>query len=222
MPITIFITDDHLILRQGLISLLDEQPDFEVVGEASNGLDAIRRIGECTPQVLVLDLMMSGMNGIDVIRRVKKKYPHTRMVVLSMHDDSVYVRTALAAGALGYVVKAADVKEVAAAIRNVAAGRKYVSRSLQSLLDDDRRPTKSESQGDPIDQLTPREMEIMDWTVLGKSSGEVGELLKISPRTVESHRANLMEKLGVRNQRELVRYVTERRLQTGNDLPLDR
>ena len=210
MPITLFLADDHQIVRQGLRALLETEKDFSLVGEAGDGLETLRRVSRLRPNVLVMDLMMPGLNGLDVARELKRKLPDTRIVILSMHSDEAYVTEALRAGATAYVLKEAGSEELLRAIRKAAAGQRYLSpplseESIAAYLQ------KSAGTPDPYDSLTPREREVLQLTAEGHSGNEISSRLFISRRTVESHRANLMRKLGVRNLKQLIRYALQRR-----------
>src|SRR5262249_25516165 len=155
---------------------------------------------------LVLDLMMSGLNGLDVTRHVTRRVPHTKVVILSMHSNEGYVCEALRAGAMGYVLKEAGADELARAIREVTAGRRYLTPPLSEHSLGAYRQKAAGTSVEPHHKLTLREREVLQLTAEGLSGGEISDRLYISPRTVESHRANLMKKLGVRNQKELIRY----------------
>ncbi len=208
--LTLVLADDHQIVRQGLRAILRTEPDFQLVGEASDGLETVRLVERLQPHVLIADLMMPGLNGFEVTRQVTRRVPRTRVVVLSMHSDVAYVREALSAGATGYVAKEAGAEELVRAVRAAAEGRSYFSRPLvpEELGTDSKRGRGTGV--DPYHSLTSREREVLQLTVEGHSGAEISERLFISPRTVESHRANLMRKLRVRNQKELVRYAVQR------------
>ena len=208
MPITVAIADDHAIVRDGLRAVLKAVPDLRFVGEAADGQDALRLAERVGPDVLVLDLMLPGLNGFEVARQVRRRAPRTRVVVLSMHADPAYVAEALRAGATGYVVKDAPIEQLLAAVRAAAAGRRYLgpplSEAAVGLADRGDAPT------DPYDTLTAREREVLQLTAEGLTGAEVAEKLYISPRTVETHRAHVLKKLGLKNQKELIRYVLQR------------
>jgi two-component system response regulator NreC len=162
------------------------------------------------PDVLVLDLMMPGLNGMEVARQVARRVPHTRVVILSMHSNEAYVLEALRAGAMAYVLKESGADELVQAIREVAAGRRYLSPPFSEHTIGAYRQKAEGAPLDPYHKLTFREREVLQLTAEGLSGGEISEKLFISPRTVESHRANLMRKLNVRNQKELIRYALQR------------
>jgi DNA-binding NarL/FixJ family response regulator len=210
MPATIVLADDHQIVRQGLRAILRTEAAFAVVGEAANGLDTMRLVARLRPDILLLDLMLPGLSGFEVIRQVVHKYAHTRVVVLSMHANEAYVQEALRAGARAYVLKESGADELVQAIREVLAGGRFLSPPLseQSLRAYGER-TRAAS-FDPYETLTTREREVLDLTVEGYTSGKISKKLFISPRTVETHRSNLMRKLGLRNQKELIRYAVAR------------
>jgi DNA-binding NarL/FixJ family response regulator len=216
MTLTIVLAEDHRIVRQGLRAVLGAEPDLRVVGEAADGPEALRVVGRLRPDVLVLDLMLPGLGGLDVAREAARRWPRTRTVVLSMHANEAYVVEALRAGAAGYVLKDESAGELVRAIRAAAAGRRHLSSliSEEALRAYEARAT--ERLADPYDALTLREREVLRLTAEGHSGAEVARRLFISPRTVETHRANLMRKLGVRNQKELVRFAVRRRLLRGD------
>jgi DNA-binding NarL/FixJ family response regulator len=215
MALTVLLAEDHTIVRQGLQMILRAEPGFEVVGEASDGPGTLRLVERLRPGVLVLDLMLPGLGGLEVAREVARRSPRTRVVILSMHADVAYVAEALRAGACAYVLKDDGSQELVRAIRAAAAGRRYLSTAIpEDALAD--YATRSAGTGiDPYDTLTLREREVLQLTAEGLTGAEIATRLFISPRTVESHRANAMHKLGVRNQRELVRYAVRRGLLPG-------
>ena len=210
MTWTLLLADDHLMVRQGLRALLAREPDLRLVGEAAEGLEALRLAERLQPDVLVLDLMMPGLNGLDVARQVARRSPETRVVILSMHAHEAYVLEALLAGASAYVLKESSSDELVKAIRAVTTGRRYLSPPLsEEALGTYSRRTGS-LPPDPYHTLTAREREVLQLTAEGHSGADIAERLFISPRTVETHRANLMRKLKVRNQKELIRYALQR------------
>jgi len=208
--ITIVLADDHRIVHEGLRSLIETEPDITVIGEANNGLDAIRLIETLQPNVLLVDLAMPDLNGLEVTRRVKKRFPQIHIIVLSMHADEAYVLEALRHGASGYILKEASVTDVIKGIQEVVAGRRFLSAALSQQTIDAYLERVKEGPLDPYDRLTVREREILQMTAESQSSSEVGRRLFISPRTVEIHRQNAMRKLGLRNQGELIRYALKK------------
>jgi two-component system response regulator NreC len=186
------------------------------VGEAADGPETVRLAERLRPDVLLLDLMMPGLNGLEVAKQLSRRLPRTRIVVLSMHADVAYALAAVRAGASAYVVKEAGVDELVRAIRTVAEGRRYFSPPLSEQAVEAHACRMEETPVDLYHTLTFREREVLQLTVEGHSSSEIGERLFISPRTVESHRANLMRKLSVRNQKELIGYAVRRGLLAGN------
>ncbi len=210
MTWTLLLADDHQIVRQGLRALLARETDLRLVGEAAEGLEAVRLVERLRPDVLVLDLMMPGLDGLDVARQVARRSPETRVVILSMHAHEAYVLEALLAGAAAYVLKESSSDELVKAIRAVTTGRRYLSPPLsEEALGAYSRRTGS-LPPDPYHTLTAREREVLQLTAEGHSGADIAERLFISPRTVETHRANLMRKLKVRNQKELIRYALQR------------
>jgi len=212
MPVTVLLADDHPIVRQGLRHLLETQPDFKVVGEASDGLEASQLAERYRPNVLVVDMMMPGLNGLEVTRQVHQRSPSTHIIVLSMHNNEAYVLQALKNGAAGYVLKDSGPGEVVQAVNQVMLGRRYLSSSLSERLIEMLLKQTGQLPKDSYDDLTNREREVFQLTVEGLSGAEIAERLCISPRTVEVHRSNLMEKLGLHSQMDLLRYAIRRGL----------
>lgn len=211
MSITILLADDHIVVRQGLRSLLEAQPDFAVIGEAKDGPETLQQVDALQPQVLVLDLVMPGMSGMEVVRRVHEQ---TRVIILSMHSNEAYVVEALRNGAYGYVLKDATAGELIQAIRAVVKGQRFLSapfseRGIEAYL---RRSRTGPL--DPYETLTAREREVLALAASGLSNPEIAARLTISPRTAEIHRANMMHKLDLHSQTDLVRYAIRRGLVT--------
>jgi DNA-binding NarL/FixJ family response regulator len=213
---TIVLADDHQVVRHGLRVLLESEPNFRIVGEASDGLEAIELVERQQPDVLVLDLMMPGLNGLEVARQSSHRSPRTNVVILSMYNNEAYVLEALRAGAKAYVLKASTSDELVRAIREVVAGRRYLSpplseRAIQAYSQ------KAESAAvDAYETLTTREREILQLAAEGCTNAEIASRLSISPRTAETHRANLMRKLGLHTHTDLIRYALRRGI-----LPID-
>ncbi|MBL8797654.1 MAG: response regulator transcription factor [Planctomycetia bacterium] len=209
-PITIILADDHQLVRQGLRALLAIEPDFQIVGEAADGLEVIALVEKLQPQVLVLDLMMPGLSGLEVTTQLSRKAPQTRIVMLSMHANEAYVLQALRNGAAGYVLKEAPAAVLTQAIREVAAGRRYLSAALSERAIEAYIQKAEATPLDLYDTLTAREREMLHLVAEGLSSGEIGRRLFLSPRTVETHRGSMMRKLGLHNQTDLIRYAMKR------------
>lgn len=209
--VRLLLVDDHAVLRVGLRLLLDAQPDFEVVGEAGDGVEAVRLAADLSPDVVLMDLTLPGLGGLDAIRRVKQDSPAARVLVLTMHDDETYIEEAFKAGAAGYVVKKAADTELLAAIRTVARGEMFLHPSLagavvRSLL----REGQADGPEPRLDPLSERETEVLRLIALGHSNREIAARLSLSVKTVETHKARIMEKLGLRGRAELVRYALAR------------
>jgi two-component system response regulator NreC len=211
MPIRVLIADDHGILRAGLRSLLDSASETEVVGEARDGEEALRLAKELRPDVLLVDISMPGASGIEIARRLRGTLPETRVLILTVHEDQSLIREAIRAGAAGYIVKRAVESELFNAIAAVQRGELYVHPAVtRALLEEDSRDERSASH--PGVQLTPRETEVLRLIGDGYTNSQMAELLHIGVRTVETHRANLMGKLGLHSRVELVRYAREKGL----------
>ena len=212
MRITIVLADDHPVVRRGMQALLESEPDFSVVGETGDGLETVRLVERLQPDVLVLDLMMPGLSGLEALRIIRRRSPRTCVVVLSMYNNNAFVAEALRNGATGYVLKGSDEEALVHAVREVVAGRRFLSppvteRALDAYIEQART-----AQLDPHETLTARERQVLQLAAEGKTATEVAARLHISQRTVENHRANLMRKLGLKNQSDLVRYALRRGL----------
>ena len=201
--IRILLADDHAVVRQGFKMILDAQPDMEIVGEAGNGREAVDLAEQLRPDVVVMDVAMPELNGIEATRRLASSVPHARVVALSMHKDSVYVREILRAGARGYLLKDSGAADLVAAIHAVASGESYLSPAVSNaVLDDYRRHATN-----PIDLLTSREREVLQMIAEGKTNKEIAGTLNLSVYTVDAHRGKIMEKLNLHSSGELVRFA---------------
>ena len=214
--IRVMIADDHAILRAGLRSLLALQEDMELIAEAIDGQDAVNKAEQNKPDVLLMDITMPGMNGIEALKHVRKVSPGSRVLILTMHDDHAYLRSVLAAGGSGYLVKRAADTELLAAIRTVHQGRSYIdvgleNNQLQAVLDNDEQEA-SDAGGRSLDTLSERERQVLELVALGYTHKEVGEELSVSVKTVETYRSRLSEKLGLRSRAELVKFALDRGL----------
>ena len=204
--ITVLVVDDHAVVRSGLRLLLDAEPGLVVVGEAGSGHDAVLENRSLQPDVVVMDVVMPGEDGIEATRQVLRERPGVKVLVLSMQDDPSYVREAFAAGASGYVLKEAADAEVVEAVREVAAGGRYVHPALGARLVSAEAEARRRADADP---LTDREREVLRLLALGHTNQEIAGRLFISLRTAETHRAHIMRKLGLRTRAELVRYALQ-------------
>jgi two-component system response regulator NreC len=213
-PIRIVLADDHAVLRAGLKSLLSAEPDFEVVGEAGDGIDCVALAAELEPDVIVLDINMPTCGGIDALPAIRECAPDCKVLVLTMHDDPGYLRTVLRAGGSGFLLKQSAADELLSAIRAVAAGGLYVNprhaRVLleQAAADNARREPNDENQARYL-SLSDRETEIFKFTALGHSNAEIAEMFSLSVRTVETYKARMMRKLDLDGRASLVRLALE-------------
>ena len=209
--ISILIADDHAIVRTGLRALLRSEPELQLAGEATGGYEAIELVGKTRPDILILDLSMPDLDGIAVTRQLKPEYPDLLILILTVHGDEAMLREAIRAGASGYIVKHAAEAELIAAIKAIRRGDLYVDPAMLRVLLVESPKPRTEQPASP-DPLTPRETDVLKLIVQGYTNRQVGEELGISVRTVEGHRANLLEKLGLRTRVELVRYARDRGL----------
>jgi len=211
--IEIILAEDHQVVREALRLLLEMQPDFHVLAETGDGQEALRLTEKHKPDILIQDLMMPGLSGLEVARAAKRVSPSTRVIVLSMHDSESYVVEALQVGVAGYVLKKSSSQELNFAIRQVLAGNLYLSPSLNERAIHSYLQHARESQADdPYEALTPREREIFQLAAEGLTNPQIAGRLLLSARTVEMHRGNLMKKLGLKSQTDLVKYAVRRGL----------
>jgi DNA-binding NarL/FixJ family response regulator len=208
--IRVLIADDHPVVSEGLCRLLADQPDITVIGTVENGLEAVRRAALEDPDIILMDNAMPELNGIEATEQIRKRNPRTRVVMLSMHTDSEHVIRALRAGASGYVPKRSAAREVVQAIRTVHAGRRYLHEPLaDEVLKAVCDPGFAE---DPLSRLSARERHVLQQLAEGRSTSEIAASLSLSPRTVETYRARMMQKLGVHELAGLVRFAIQRGL----------
>jgi DNA-binding NarL/FixJ family response regulator len=208
--LTVLLADDHQVVRQALRALLGSEPDLQVVGDVGDGLQVAAAVESLQPDVLVVDLMMPGLSGLDATREVARRFPATRIVVLSMYCDDAYVVEALRNGASGYVLKDASAQELVAAIRAAAEGRHYLSAPFSQQPLETYLQKAKETRVDPYDTLTAREREVLHLAAEGLSNAEMAARLHISPRTAETHRASVLRKLRLKGQTDLVRFALRR------------
>jgi two-component system, NarL family, response regulator NreC len=211
--VRVLVADDHTIVRQGLVSLLAESGECEVVAEAADGLEAVEKAQATRPDVAILDLSMPRLSGLEAVRRIHETLPHTRLLVLTVHEEEEYVLPLVRAGAAGYLIKDTAVAELLAAVRALHAGQGYFCpQAARVLAEHYRQPERVAD--DPYGALSPREREVFHLVIDGRTTKEVARVLGISAKTADNHRYRLMEKLGVHNTAELVRYAARRGLLT--------
>jgi two-component system response regulator NreC len=209
--IRILIADDHVIIRSGLRLLLEQQPDFKVVAEANDGREALQMASKFHPEVAILDIGMPGLNGIEATRQIVAQEPATQVVILSMHADEGYVLRALKAGAKAYIVKNSAEADLIRAVRAVAEGKSFFSPVISKmLLEDYVRQVREKEVEDSYDLLTPREREVLQLVAEGRSNKDVANVLNLSLHTVETHRGNILEKLGLHGIPELILYAVRK------------
>jgi two-component system response regulator NreC len=211
--IRILVADDHAVVRAGIRLLLEAQPDMEVVGEAQDGRESLTRVQELRPDVVLMDITMPNLSGIEATQAIKEVLPEARILALTMHEDARYLFQMLKEGALGYVVKGADPSELLSGIRAVAENKAYLLPSLATrLLDDYLERLKDGGEKDSYAGLTTREREVLKLIGEGYTNGQIAELIFISINTVERHRSNIMDKLGMNNRSQLIRFAISKGL----------
>lgn len=208
VKIRVLVVDDHTIVRDGICALLALTGDIEVIGEATNGSEALKMVKEFNPDVVIMDIAMPIMGGLEATRRINKGFPRTKILVLTQHDDKEYVFPVIESGASGFISKAAASSELVSGIRAVYRGDSYLSPAVAKLLVVNYQRTTGKQTGqDLYDQLTERERDVLKLLVEGYSAKEIADTLIITPKTVEGHKTNLMAKLGIHNRIELVKYA---------------
>jgi len=214
MPtIKVFLADDHAMVRQGLASVLASAPEIEVIGEAGDGQEALKKIRSIRPDVAVIDITMEGLNGLEVARRIRKSHPKIRVLILSIHSQEEYIIEAFKIGASGYLVKEAAVDELIAAIKAVYKGQAYLSPSIARRLIDDYLDKTQVPHTESLEpRLTDRELEVLQLVAEGKSNSEIASLLNISIKTVSTHRAHIMKKLDIHDALGLAKYAIRKGL----------
>ncbi len=210
MNVTIFIADDHAIVRDGLRYLLEAQEGFSVVGEADNGRDAVKKVRQVNPDIVLMDIAMSEMNGIEAAELICKQCPETRVIILSMYASSEHIMRALGAGVAGYILKESAGSELIDAVKSVRAGRRFMSRKVSDRIWDDKlAPGKTIDSGDPLKTLSLREREVLQLVAEGRTSAEIAQKLHLSPKTVDTYRSRLMQKLNVRDLPGLIKFCIQ-------------
>lgn len=216
MSISVFIADDHAIIRDGLRLLLEAQPDIKVVGDAADGRQTVYQVQQICPDVVIMDIAMPELNGIEATLHIRQSCPSTQVVILSIYATAEHIFRALQAGALGYILKESAAIEVVNAVRAVHAGHRYLCKKIDEIMVDNyisrRRVSEIKS---PIESLSPREREILQLVVEGKASAEIASILSLSPKTVETYRSRLMQKLKVNDIPSLVKFAIQHGLTPG-------
>ena len=220
-PLRILIADDHSLMRDGMIALLERIPNIEVVGEANDGLEAIQMIQTRKPSFVLMDIGMKPMNGLDATERITKEFPDVRVIILSMHANEEYVLRALRAGAAGYLLKDARKQELLTALQAVAAGKTYLSPQVsRHVIDNYVRSVGAETS--PLEQLTPRQRETLRLIAEGRTNKEIAQLLNVSIKTVDTHRMLLMQRLDIHDVAGLVRFAIKVGLISVSEEPVSR
>ncbi len=206
--IRIFLADDHAVLRAGLKSLLNAEPDMEVVGEAGDGVSCVEKVAATTPDVILLDVNMPHCNGLEALPEIRRRTPTSHILILTMHDDAEYLRKALSLGSAGYILKQSADTELLSAIRTVFNGGVFLHPGhTRILLEDTLKPKNTSAVTDPINVLSERELEVLRLIALGHTNKEIAGLLFLSVKTVETYKARVMEKLNLRTRAALVRFA---------------
>ncbi len=203
----VIIADDHMIVRDGLRSLLERQPDMEVVAEADNGRIALKLVKELSPDVVIMDIGMRELNGIDATRQIVKMSPGVKVLALSMYSDKRFIKGMLKAGASGYMLKDSAFKELIDAIRVIVENKIYISPSVANIITEDYLKQSPESDGSTRSLLSSRELEVLQLLVEGMSTKQIASSLRLSIKTIESHRSRIMKKIDVNNIADLTRYA---------------
>jgi DNA-binding NarL/FixJ family response regulator len=213
--IKVFLADDHAVVRDGLRYILEAQADITVAGEAGDGLQAVEQVLKLKPDVVVMDIAMPQLNGIEATRRILEDLPRTRVVILSVYSSAEHIYRALKAGARGYLLKESAGAEVVKAVRTVHAGRRYLCDKIAATMIDtyvqQREAVEAKS---PLERLSSRERQVLQLVVEGKSSKEIADILHLSPKSVETYRSRLMQKLGVHDIPGLVKFAIQHGLTT--------
>jgi DNA-binding NarL/FixJ family response regulator len=210
MSLTIFLADDHGMVREGLRLLLETQPDFKVIGEAGDGREAVHKIVQACPDIAILDIAMPELNGLEATWQIHERCPGTQVIILSMYSSSGHIARALQAGARGYVLKSSVGAELVDAIRTVGAGQRYLSQKVSNnIIDDYLKQIEASDIESPLVRLSPREREILQLVVEGKSSVQIAGILSLSASTVDTYRSRLMQKLELEDLPSLVKFAIQ-------------
>lgn len=210
--IRILLADDHTILRDGIRALLADEPNMALVGEAEDGRSAVKMACELKPDIVVMDIAMPQLNGLEATRQIKRYLPETNVLILSMHDNEEYIRQVLAAGAMGYILKDAAARELIQAINTVYRGEAVLSTAITRLVIEDYLRWGDIQPDDEANSLTPREREVLQLIAEGYTNKQIADILTISIKTVQVHRANLMGKLDLHDRGELIKYAIQKKI----------
>lgn len=211
--IKLLVADDHKIFRQGIKKLLEEESDLQVVGEASDGRDAVKKATELKPDVILMDIAMANLNGLEATRQIKKQLPSAKVIMVTMHKNEEYVLQSFQAGASGFILKEGAVEELVSAIRSINSDKSFLSPSIsKTLIDAYMRKMETGKTETPFDLLTDREREVLQLIAEGYTNREVAKSLFISVKTVEAHRAHIMQKLNIHDIAKLVKYAIQKGL----------
>lgn len=212
VKIRILLADDHTILREGIRALLDNEADMTVVGEADDGRSAVRMAGQLKPDIVLMDIAMPRLNGLQATCQIKRSFPNIKILILSMHENDEYIRQALASGAMGYLLKDASRTELLAAIRAIQRGETVLSPAITRLVVEDYLRWGDIQTGQSANGLSPREQEILQLIAEGYTNKQIAEILCISVKTVQAHRANLMSKLDLHDRGDLIKYAIQKKI----------
>jgi two-component system response regulator NreC len=211
--VRLLIADDHKIFRQGIIKLLEEEPDLQVVGEAADGREVVKKATDLKPDVILMDIAMANLNGLEATKQIKKVLPESKIIMLTMHKNEEYVLQSFQAGASGYILKEGAVEELVSAIRSIHADKSFLSPTVsKTLVDAYLRKMETGKTETPFDLLTDREREVLQLIAEGFTNREVAKQLYISVKTVEAHRAHIMQKLNIHDIAKLVKYAIQKGL----------
>ena len=213
MSIRVLIADDHRVILDGLRLLLEAKGDIKVVGEAVNGREAVQKARELNADIVIMDIAMPELNGIEATRQICQSAPATRVIILSMHSTTEHIKRAIKAGAQGYLLKESTGVELVDAVHAVLKGRRYISQKISDILIDEFVDHSDGGSAEPsLERLSPREREIIQMVVEGKTSSEIANLIFLSPKTVETYRSRLMQKLGIKNLPDLIKFAIQKGL----------
>lgn len=213
--IAVLIVDDHTLVRDGIRSLLALTADIEIVGEAADGREALEKVRQLLPDIVLMDLAMPIMGGLEATRRIRREFPATKVLALTQYDDSEYVIPVIEAGARGFVTKMSSSSELASAIQAVYKGDSFLSPSAAAaLVDECQQSTIAEGEQDPYQQLTDREREVLKLIAEGYTAREIAEMLVVSPKTVEWYKSSLMNKLNIHSRTDLIKFAIRKRVIT--------